>query len=154
MSKQNPDKYTVAGPDYAEYVICPYNELHRVLPYRLSNHLVRCARSHQGSKMIHCPFNTTHVYTPKEMALHVKDCPNRDILEKFKTPDKLPPQPTGAEFQIESTEDWDADPPSETYNPRAHCNKVFVVRNPQGYPPSVRRQFRERERRRFIENDQ
>ncbi|EDV35158.1 uncharacterized protein Dana_GF22344 [Drosophila ananassae] len=147
------NKLDISGPNFETYIVCPYDSVHRLLPTRLAWHLTRCARNHPGSKMVHCPFNNTHVYSVKDIQSHIGECPNRSHLERYIRPDKLPPaEPRAREFTVESTEDWDAEPPVESYDPRAYCEAKFVIRNPQGAPPAARREFRERERRRFLEH--
>nr|XP_016935101.1 gametocyte-specific factor 1 homolog [Drosophila suzukii] len=144
--------YAVAGPNFEEYIVCPYDSVHRILPLRLTYHLVRCAKNHPSAKMVRCPFNTTHLYSVANMQKHVLECPNRSTLERYKLPDVLPPvEPRACEFTVESTEDWDAEPPVQTYNPMRYCERELIIRNPQGNPPAARREFRERERRRFLE---
>ncbi|KAI8043576.1 gametocyte-specific factor 1 homolog [Drosophila gunungcola] len=143
--------YSVRGPNFDEYIVCPYNSAHRVLPVRLTYHLTRCARNYPLSKMVRCPYNTTHFHDVGSMQEHIIECPNRTSSE----PDKLSPGEAGASnFIVETSEDWDADPPAPTYNPLAHCEQHLVLRNPQGLPPAARREFRERERRRFKEINQ
>ncbi|XP_016974672.1 gametocyte-specific factor 1 homolog [Drosophila rhopaloa] len=152
MSEKN---YSVSGPNFEEYIVCPYDRVHRILPVRLTYHLTRCAKNFPSSKMVHCPFNTTHLHSVANMQRHVIECPNRSSLERYKLPDMLPPvEPRSSEFIVETTEDWDAEPPTPTYNPQRYCEKEFIIRNPQGAPPAARREFRERERRRFLENNQ
>ncbi|KAH8401767.1 hypothetical protein KR009_007789 [Drosophila setifemur] len=148
------DKYSVGGPELEKYVVCPYDPVHRLLPTRLAWHLTRCARNHPSSKMVHCPFNSTHLHNVADMQMHVMECPNRAGMERYKYPDKLPPaEPKAGQFLVESSEDWDAEPPVESYDPQAHCDRKFIIRNPQGAPPAARREFRNRERQRFLENN-
>ncbi|KAH8336210.1 hypothetical protein KR074_010526 [Drosophila pseudoananassae] len=143
----------VPPPRSENYIVCPYDSVHRLLPTRLAWHLTRCARNHPSSKMVHCPFNNTHIFTVVDMQVHVGECPNRSHLERYVRPDKLPPvEPRAMDFMVEATEDWDAEPPVESYDPQAYCDSHFVIRNPQGASPSGRREFRERERRRFLDH--
>ncbi|XP_017055685.1 gametocyte-specific factor 1 homolog [Drosophila ficusphila] len=146
------EKYC-GGPNFEEYVVCPYDKVHRIMPTRLAYHLTRCAKNFPSSKMVRCPFNTTHLHSVTNMQLHVIDCPDRAALERYKLPDSMPPaEPRPCEFNIACSEDWDAEPPAPTYDPKKYCETELVIRNPQGAPPAARRQFRERERRRFLES--
>ncbi|KAH8240398.1 hypothetical protein KR038_001406 [Drosophila bunnanda] len=135
------------------YVECPFDRVHRVLPNRLAMHIIRCARNFPSSKMVRCPFNVTHLYSVADMTKHVIDCPNRSTMEKYMNPENLPPlERRPSNFCAPSDEDWDAEPPASTYNPKTHCETNLIVINPQGYPRAARREIRERERRRFREN--
>ncbi|KAH8255804.1 hypothetical protein KR038_011096 [Drosophila bunnanda] len=135
---------TVSGPKHKDFVVCPYNSCHRLLKSRLAVHLVRCSRSYPSAQMMQCIKKNSHD----------KACPNGCALEKaMKTVQLTQAEPKPPSFYVESTEDWDAEPPSGTYDPQAHGDKQFVIRNPQGNTPAARREFRARERRRFIEND-
>ncbi|XP_017063824.1 gametocyte-specific factor 1 homolog [Drosophila eugracilis] len=145
----------VGGPNLTEYVQCPYDSAHRILPVRLAFHLNRCAKNFPCSKMVRCPFNTSHLYSVTNMQEHIIECPNRSNLERYKMPDMLPlVEPPRHEFIVDSAENWDDDPPVPTYNPKTYCEEKFIIRNPQGAPPAARREFRERERRRFTANNQ
>ncbi|KAH8283068.1 hypothetical protein KR054_011974 [Drosophila jambulina] len=150
---QNPK--IVSGTKLEEYVVCPYDSVHRLLPSRLAVHLIRCARNYPSAQKVMCPYNVTHVYSVAEMTTHVERCPNRPIQGHLKDSVKLPPaeEPRSSTFCVESSEDWDAEPPADTYDPYARCESDFVIRNPQGKAPAERREFRARERRRFIENN-
>ncbi|KAH8256060.1 hypothetical protein KR026_006027 [Drosophila bipectinata] len=147
-------KLTAADKRQDKCIACPYDPLHRLMPERFALHLIRCAKNHPGSKMVRCPFNNTHLFSSDTLQHHVESCPDRAYFVRYTTPDKLPlPGPSTGKFFVESAEDWDAEPPAPTYNPEDHCRESFVIRNPQGASPSARRQFREQERRRFIENN-
>ncbi|XP_026837987.1 gametocyte-specific factor 1 homolog [Drosophila erecta] len=144
-----------ALPNFEEYVVCPYDSSHRILPVRLTYHLTRCAKNFPSSKLVRCPYNTTHLHSAADIRNHVIECPDRSTAERFMLPDVLPPaEPRAREFLIESAEDWDADPPVQTYNPATYCENALVIRNLQGAQPAVRRAFRESERRRFREKNQ
>ncbi|KAH8303181.1 hypothetical protein KR059_002805 [Drosophila kikkawai] len=144
----------VPGSMVDGYVVCPFDSVHRLLPSRLTVHLIRCARNFPSAKMVRCPFNNTHVHSVADMTTHVGTCPNRSTMVHFMNPEQLPPmEPRASNFCIESTEDWDAEPPAPTYNPQTHCEKNFIIINPQGNGPAARREFRARERIRFMEND-
>ncbi|KAH8248934.1 hypothetical protein KR032_004369 [Drosophila birchii] len=144
---QNP---AILGPKPIEYAVCPYNSHHCMRPNRLAVHLMSCSLNYPSAQMVRCVFNTTHILSVEEMKTHIEKCPNRKILDNFKNP---PSEPQTSNFYVESTEDWDAEPPSPTYNPRGRCDHEFVIRNPQGNPPKARREFRARERLRFMENN-
>ncbi|XP_052846425.1 gametocyte-specific factor 1 homolog [Drosophila gunungcola] len=149
MSEKN---YSVGGPNFEQYIVCPYDSVHRITPIRLANHLTRCAKNHSSSKMVRCPFNSNHLHSVGNMKKHVIECPNRSSLERYKLPDMLPPvEPRASDFVVESSEDWDAEPPAPTYNPQRYCEQECIIRKIQGKPPAARREFRERERRRFKE---
>ncbi|XP_064542771.1 gametocyte-specific factor 1 homolog [Drosophila montana] len=138
-------------PPVDTYIKCPYDAGHRILRSRLSWHLTRCARNHPGSNMIRCPFNTTHVVHSSDMDSHVKNCTNRIDFVRFQNPDMLPPkEPLASPVDlVESSENWDDEPPVETYDPRAYCEQNLVIRSLVGAPPASRRVFRELERKRF-----
>ncbi|XP_017010831.2 gametocyte-specific factor 1 homolog [Drosophila takahashii] len=141
------------SPNFEEYIVCPFDSAHRIMPVRLSYHLTRCAKNFQASKMVRCPFNSCHLHSVGDMQTHVIDCPDRSALERYKLPDKLPPvEPQPCNFTVECSEDWDSEPPAPTYNPSTYCEKAFIIRNPQGAPPAARREFRESEKKRFQEN--
>ncbi|XP_017080318.1 gametocyte-specific factor 1 homolog [Drosophila eugracilis] len=147
------NKKAVAGPNLENYIICPYNKAHRIMPLRLTFHLVRCAKNYPSSQKIHCPFNTSHWHSVNDMKVHVIDCPDRLLFERTKMPDILPAvEPQANQFVIETEEDWDTEPPAPSYNPQKYCETVLVVRNPQGKSRAARRKFRESERQRFREN--
>ncbi|XP_046868587.1 gametocyte-specific factor 1-like [Drosophila willistoni] len=63
------------------WVECPFNRFHRILPTRLVLHLNRCARNYSGLKMVRCPFDITHVVRIAEMEAHVPMCPSRKMEE-------------------------------------------------------------------------
>ncbi|XP_016987589.1 gametocyte-specific factor 1 homolog [Drosophila rhopaloa] len=150
MSAKN---YEVGGPNFKDYIVCPYDSVHRLMPSRLAWHLTRCAKNFPAAKMVHCPFNSTHLHSVADMKDHVTVCPNRSTLERYILPDALPPaEPRANEFLVEAEEDWDAEPPAPTYNPQDYCENAAVIRNPQGKSAAARRQFREDERKRFMEN--
>ncbi|XP_017019195.1 gametocyte-specific factor 1 homolog [Drosophila kikkawai] len=135
-------------------VECPFDKSHRLLPSRLAVHLIRCSRNYPSSKQVSCTLNTTHIHTVAEMTTHIETCPDRSKLHHFMNPVKLPPaESQPANFCVDSAEDWDAEPPAPTYDPQDYCERNFIIRNPQGNPPAARREFRERERRRFNENN-
>ncbi|KPU78535.1 uncharacterized protein Dana_GF10485, isoform B [Drosophila ananassae] len=143
------NKVSVAGPSYENYITCPYDPVHRLAPERFAFHLTRCARNFPASKMVRCPFNNTHLFQR-----HVVMCPNRAYFVRYTNPDKLPPaEPPTKPFEIETSEDWDAEPPAPTYDPAKRCREGFVIVTPQGSSLSGRRKFREKERRRFLDND-
>ncbi|XP_020807102.1 gametocyte-specific factor 1 homolog [Drosophila serrata] len=145
----------VPGSIVEGFVVCPFDNVHRLLPSRLAVHLVRCARNFPSAKMVRCPFNVTHVHSVADMMTHVACCPNRSTMVHYMNPETLPPvEPRPADFCVQSAEDWDAEPPAKTYNPRTHCENNFLILNPQGNAPAVRREIRERERRRFLQNNQ
>lgn len=169
------NKVSVAGPSYENYITCPYDPVHRLAPERFAFHLTRCARNFPASKMVRCPFNNTHLFQVDAMHVrvflhsyfnpkinssffniqrHVVMCPNRAYFVRYTNPDKLPPaEPPTKPFEIETSEDWDAEPPAPTYDPAKRCREGFVIVTPQGSSLSGRRKFREKERRRFLDND-
>ncbi|XP_016955368.1 gametocyte-specific factor 1 homolog [Drosophila biarmipes] len=145
------NKYAVGPVNYDKYITCPYDSAHRILPIRISKHLIKCSGN---PKLIRCPFNVTHVFSAAAMKDHVIECPDRSSLERYKMPDSLPPaEPRANKFEVETEEDWDVEPPAKTYNPKKYCEEAMVIVNPQGIPPAARREFRERERKRFLENN-
>ncbi|XP_043653812.1 uncharacterized protein LOC122620429 [Drosophila teissieri] len=86
---------------------------------------------------------------------HVIGCPDRASMERFKWSMVLPSvEPRPREFSMETAEDWDAESPTPTCNPNSHCERNMVIRNLQGAPPAARREFRERQRKRFKEQNQ
>ncbi|XP_017140960.1 gametocyte-specific factor 1 homolog [Drosophila miranda] len=149
MSK-NSLKVAPSGKD--EYLICPFDESHRILSSRMMVHLVRCAPNHQGSKKVRCPFNITHICTITEMKIHLQNCTHRAGLLEFKNKLAAPVLPHETMEEIECDENWDEEPDVGTYSPKTYCEQNFVIRNPQGNPPAARREFRESERRRFQQN--
>lgn len=54
-------------PDEQKEIICPYDASHCIRPARLANHLLRCARNHQGSNLVRCPFNSCHLQQPDQL---------------------------------------------------------------------------------------
>ncbi|KAH8255528.1 hypothetical protein KR038_005139, partial [Drosophila bunnanda] len=142
-------KMSQVVPHFEDYVICPYNNSHRLIRGRLGAHLSRCARSYPSSKLVRCSFNNTHLYSVTDMKNHIANCPDR---VKNMKPEKttLSTESEPKKFVVESTEDWDKEPPAPTYNPQTHCSTAFIIRNPQGAPRAERREFREKERRRLM----
>ncbi|XP_017868296.1 PREDICTED: gametocyte-specific factor 1 homolog [Drosophila arizonae] len=138
-------------PNIDEYIKCPYDESHSLLPGRFAWHLTRCARNNFSSGMVRCPFNNTHVVKPKVLNNHLLNCPNRCDLERFLHPDALPPkEPRPSQVDlVECSENWDDEPPAPTYNPREYSENNLIIRQLVGATPAQRRQFREMERRRF-----
>lgn len=53
--------------------------------------------------------------------------------------------------EIHSEDNWD-DEDLPTYNPHAYVTQAPVIRNLQGAQPAERKQFRQRERLRFLDN--
>ncbi|XP_002133918.2 gametocyte-specific factor 1 homolog [Drosophila pseudoobscura] len=142
----------VAPSNKDDYLECPFDERHLIMRSRMTVHLVRCAPNHHGSRKVRCPFNNTHIDTISKMKIHVGTCPERAGFEKFvhqneiEEPDELPYE---KREEIECSEDWDKEPDVGTYNPKLYCDKKFLILNPQGNPPAVKRQIRESERKRF-----
>ncbi|KAH8282076.1 hypothetical protein KR054_005344, partial [Drosophila jambulina] len=137
----------VPPPNFEDYVVCPYNSTHRLMPSRLAIHLARCARNYPSLKLARCPFNATHLYLVVDMKAHVVNCPDRaTMVDHVKLPStESEPQ----KFFVDSTENWDDEPPAPTYKPKVHCDSAFIIRNLQGAPQAERREFREKERMRF-----
>ncbi|XP_023177814.2 gametocyte-specific factor 1 homolog [Drosophila hydei] len=134
------------GSDF--YMKCPYDDSHCLLPSRFAWHLTRCARNHTNSGIIRCPFNDTHLLQRYEMPEHVLNCPNRRDFVRFLQPDALPPEeprPSTVDL-VESSENWDDEPPAATYDPKEYCEKNLIIRQLVG---AMRRTFRELERNRF-----
>jgi len=58
------NKYAVGPVNYENYVTCPYNSAHRIMPTRLAKHLISCG----GDRSLHrCPFNSTHLLSAAAM---------------------------------------------------------------------------------------
>ncbi|EDW95942.2 gametocyte-specific factor 1 homolog [Drosophila yakuba] len=151
MSKSNA---FVVGQSFEEYLVCPYDSAHRIRPLRLNNHFIRCAKNFPSAKLARCPFNDNHLPSAAEMQKHVFECSDRASMERFKLPSVLPSvEPRPREFSMETGEDWDAEPPTPTYNSNIHCERNMVIRNLQGAPPAARREFREDQRKRFKEQN-
>lgn len=51
---------------------------------------------------------------------------------------------------METEENWDDLPPVPSYDPQAYAANAQVLRNLQGQPKSVKRQFRSNERLRLM----
>ncbi|XP_064536894.1 gametocyte-specific factor 1 homolog [Drosophila montana] len=130
------------------YVVCPYDKVHRILPSRLALHLIRCARNNSSIKLVRCPFNTTHMLKPDELHEHVASCDFRRVYARFKHADMLPPTEPRAPVTdvVESSENWDEEPPVPSYDPQAYCVRNPVIRNIHGGSASQRRDFRNSER--------
>lgn len=58
-------------PDEQKEIICPYDASHCIRPARLANHLLRCARNHQGSNLVRCPFNSCHLQQPDQLQVSI-----------------------------------------------------------------------------------
>ncbi|KAH8381113.1 hypothetical protein KR200_002020, partial [Drosophila serrata] len=136
-------------PHFQNYVMCPYNKSHILLPSRLAAHLIRCARNYPSSKLVRCAFNNTHLYSADDMKTHLENCPDRLKSIKSEQMDSFA-ESEPKKFVVESAENWDDEPAAPTYNPLAHCNTACVIRNPQGVAPAERREFREKERKRLM----
>ncbi|KAH8381106.1 hypothetical protein KR200_002017 [Drosophila serrata] len=144
----------IPGTKLEDLVVCPYDSNHRLLPNRLAVHLVRCGRNYSSKQKEQCGQTCAQIHSMMEMKSHAKVCQNGCALEKAMNPvmvtqEKAQP----SDFCVESTEDWDAEPPSGTYDPLDHCEKHYIIRNPQGNAPAARREFRARERLRFVEKN-
>ncbi|XP_017139818.1 gametocyte-specific factor 1 homolog isoform X2 [Drosophila miranda] len=125
----------VAPSSKDDYLECPFDKGHVIMRSRMTVHLVRCAPNHHGSKKI-----------------HVGTCPQRAGFEEFMNKNEIAQTdelPYEKREEIECGEDWDKEPEVRTYDPKLYCDKKFLIRNPQGNPPGVRRQIRESERKRF-----
>ncbi|KAH8248986.1 hypothetical protein KR032_004925, partial [Drosophila birchii] len=127
-----------ATPFFEDYLVCPYNSAHRLMPSRLGMHLARCARNYPFSKLVRCTFNDTHLYTVFEMKISTKkefmvsdsydlcfDLRNTSRAVQIDSqrgknmkPDKMPPSTESEprKFVVESTDNWDEEPPVLTYN--------------------------------------
>ncbi|XP_037919517.1 gametocyte-specific factor 1-like [Hermetia illucens] len=69
----------------SEFLICPYNQTHRVLRFRMPAHLIKCKKYYQGEPLQTCPFNATHLIRPDRMAKHLEICDDylTAKMEKF-----------------------------------------------------------------------
>lgn len=73
-------------------------------------------------------------------------------MELSRNKEELPgAKPVASIKVVECDEDWDNEPDVPTYNPSVYCEQNLVIRSNavNGKPRSVRRNFRESERRRF-----
>ncbi|XP_068155152.1 gametocyte-specific factor 1 homolog [Drosophila tropicalis] len=130
------------------WVKCPFDEDHRILPTRLVIHLNRCARNHSGLKMVRCPFDITHVLKVNEMEGHVAICPSRKKDEMPICFEELPELKRQQQVETSDTT-WDDEPVVATYDPQLYCAANPVVRMLRGANATERHQFREQERARF-----
>ncbi|EDW18898.1 gametocyte-specific factor 1 homolog [Drosophila mojavensis] len=143
----------MASSNFNDFVSCPYDKTHNVLRGRLLQHLDRCSRNSNIELKV-CPFNDVHRFPEENIGEHIKVCPDRASVELFKNKEKLPGAKAAASIDVvKCDEDWDKDPDVPTYNPNAYCEENLVIRSNvvNGQPRSVRRNFRESERRRFAD---
>ncbi|TDG42131.1 hypothetical protein AWZ03_011463 [Drosophila navojoa] len=141
----------MASLSFNDFVSCPYDKTHNVLRGRLPQHLERCSRN-SDIKLKICPFNETHRVPEKGMEAHIKECPDRARLESFKIKEELQGAKEVAPIDfVECDEDWDNEPDVSAYNPNVYCEENLVIRSSviNGQSRSVRRNFRQSERRRF-----
>lgn len=88
---------------------------------------------------------------------HIYECENRQAYERYNCADTLPPKNSPYNdavdlAHVDTTENWDIEPETPTYNPYAYCEENMLIRILHGASPATRRLFRESERRRFNEN--
>ncbi|XP_038052173.1 uncharacterized protein LOC119724926 [Patiria miniata] len=67
--------------DPEQYVICPYDKVHRILAKRYPYHIMKCRKNHRGAKKHFCPFNARHIIPVSELRHHVANCPDRSTIE-------------------------------------------------------------------------
>ncbi|XP_016995889.2 gametocyte-specific factor 1 [Drosophila takahashii] len=58
--------------DY-EYGICPYDDTHRIMLFRMPKHIVKCEKNYHGPPLKTCKYNATH--RVRDMEEHLKECP-------------------------------------------------------------------------------
>ncbi|XP_058456547.1 gametocyte-specific factor 1 homolog [Malaya genurostris] len=71
-------------PELVEFVECPYNRSHRIMPHVMPKHLFKCRKNYPSVKLANCPFNTVHQIPFPEMKLHTETCPDRASFELYK----------------------------------------------------------------------
>ncbi|ALC40690.1 maker15 [Drosophila busckii] len=101
--------------------------------------------------MLRCVFNTTHLIKAQEFQSHLLSCESRPDFDRFVIADALPAELSAADQIdiIQCKEDWDAEPVVESYKPESHITNKLIMRRLTGGSASVRREFRESERKRF-----
>ncbi|XP_059619382.1 gametocyte-specific factor 1 homolog [Phlebotomus argentipes] len=140
---------------YENLVQCPYNKVHQVENgRRFQTHLIRCRREYEkthSTEKVYCPFNTTHLINELERGLHMETCPDRVAVDKFVAPivdssNSLYKNDSIKMFSTPSTaDDWDAQPPTEAYNPEKYCEENNIIRKCNGMQPAQRKAFRQNE---------
>ncbi|GJQ82086.1 hypothetical protein Trydic_g6958 [Trypoxylus dichotomus] len=141
FNSQNPQAYDV----------CPYNNSHRILKYRMAKHLVRCRKLHHGeSAMTVCLFNANHSVAEAEKRYHMENCPDRFnldkqvLIESDVDPSKFPIR----NMEINDEESWDAEN-CASYQPDEYCKKTMVLRQTKVESATTRKNFRVGERERM-----
>ncbi|KAJ9577781.1 hypothetical protein L9F63_005637 [Diploptera punctata] len=133
----------------SDLIQCPYDRAHMISENRMQSHLYKCERNHKNIIKLLCPFNATHRIDNAEFMTHITSCPNRRVIEWHKyvvkgeqgcksipyTEPKLP----------EPEENWDEEPPCETYDPSKYTERSSVLRKPIGISKAERKVFYEME---------
>ncbi|XP_037959319.1 gametocyte-specific factor 1-like [Teleopsis dalmanni] len=134
--------------DYSTLLECPYDASHRILESRFQTHLIKCKKHYKGEKKETCPFNSTHIINKSELEHHLKTCVDRKNFERsIQAPEPISHPPP--EFKpLPDGEDWDVD--VRAYNPAQYATNTPVLRSLQGASKSVRKQFRNDERKRLL----
>ena len=150
-------------PD-VELMQCPYDPVHRIIPKRMQNHLVKCKKSillqptspyYQRAKdMVVCKFNSLHHVPKHELDRHHNMCPSKKEffanvtqVSSSSEPEKKPGWMNLVDDSAlrrkpdPDEENWD-DEWQETYDPMEKINSnPNIMHNPQGLTQSQRRDY-------------
>lgn len=57
-----------------EFGICPFNNTHRIVLYRMPAHIVKCRKNYRGPPLEQCIYNATHYVPEGTMQDHLQQC--------------------------------------------------------------------------------
>ncbi|XP_006818630.1 uncharacterized protein LOC102800775 [Saccoglossus kowalevskii] len=109
--------------DPEEFLVCPYDPIHRVASKRFPYHIMKCKKNHPTKRMDTCPFNARHIIEHHLFRHHICNCPDKAVIENdiihqqgigssgslFKGNTDVPPYHNPEWEMPEPEENWDLD---------------------------------------------
>ena len=62
-----------------EFILCPYNNSHRIIRFRMPGHMMKCRKNYRGPPLDQCMYNATHLVPMGTMEAHLEGC--RDYFQ-------------------------------------------------------------------------